>query len=103
MYVLHHADRPGLYSDLPKDPEISPMVGLWKGIAKPLGVAAKNGRAQVCTPVTNAHPVCRLLRAKKNKKIPHVANYSTVGESVPATHKRKPVIQEGDSAKSETE
>jgi len=40
MYVLHHADRPGLYSDLPKDPEISPMVGLWKGIAKPLGVAA---------------------------------------------------------------
>lgn len=40
MYVLHHADRPGLYSDLPKDPEISPMVGLWKGIAKPLAVAA---------------------------------------------------------------
>lgn len=40
MYVLHHADRPGLYSDLVKDPEISPMVGVWKGIAKPLGVAA---------------------------------------------------------------
>ncbi|MDS1139079.1 formate dehydrogenase subunit beta [Pusillimonas sp. SM2304] len=40
MYVLHHADRPGLYSNLPKDPEISPMVDLWKGIAKPLGVAA---------------------------------------------------------------
>ncbi|WP_442593443.1 formate dehydrogenase subunit beta [Parapusillimonas sp. JC17] len=40
MYVLHHADRPGLYSDLPKDPEISPMVGLWKGITKPLAVAA---------------------------------------------------------------
>jgi len=39
MYVLHHADKPGLYSDLPKDPAISPMVGLWKGIAKPLGVA----------------------------------------------------------------
>lgn len=40
MYVLHHADRPGLYNDLPKDPEISPMVELWKGIAKPIGVAA---------------------------------------------------------------
>lgn len=40
MYVLHHADQPGLYSDLPKDPTISPMVSLWKGIAKPLGVAA---------------------------------------------------------------
>lgn len=40
MYVLHHADKPALYSDLPKDPTISPMVSLWKGIAKPLGVAA---------------------------------------------------------------
>ncbi len=40
MYVLHHADKPALYSDLPKDPEISPMVGVWKGVAKPLGVAA---------------------------------------------------------------
>jgi len=40
MYVLHHADRPGLYNDLPKDPEISPMVAVWKGVAKPLGVAA---------------------------------------------------------------
>ena len=40
MYVLHHADQPGLYHGLPKDPQISPMVSLWKGIAKPLGVAA---------------------------------------------------------------
>lgn len=40
MYVLHHADKPELYSDLPKDPQISPMVSLWKGVAKPLGVAA---------------------------------------------------------------
>lgn len=39
MYVLHHADQPGLYSNLPKDPVISPMVSLWKGIAKPIGVA----------------------------------------------------------------
>jgi formate dehydrogenase iron-sulfur subunit len=40
MYVLHHADQPGLYSKLPEDPKISPMVELWKGVAKPLGVAA---------------------------------------------------------------
>ncbi|MEN1940736.1 formate dehydrogenase subunit beta [Luteimonas sp. MJ174] len=40
MYVLHHADRPGLYSGLPEDPKISPMVALWKGAAKPLGLAA---------------------------------------------------------------
>ena len=30
-----HADRPEL-EDLPKDPTISPLVSLWKGVAKPL-------------------------------------------------------------------
>src|SRR5690606_42063560 len=40
MYVLHHADRPELYNDLPRDPKISPMVAVWKGAAKPLGLAA---------------------------------------------------------------
>ncbi len=40
MYVLHHADRPELYHGLPKDPQISPMVGLWKGFAKPLAMVA---------------------------------------------------------------
>jgi formate dehydrogenase iron-sulfur subunit len=39
MYVLHHADQPQLYSDLPQDPHISPTVRLWKGVAKPLGIA----------------------------------------------------------------
>lgn len=39
MYVLHHADKPELYSKLPSNPEISPMVSLWKGVAKPIGVA----------------------------------------------------------------
>lgn len=36
MYVLHHADRPELYSGLPPGPTISPMVSLWKGLAKPV-------------------------------------------------------------------
>jgi formate dehydrogenase iron-sulfur subunit len=36
MYVLQHADQPALYHGLPKDPSISPMVSLWKGIMKPL-------------------------------------------------------------------
>ncbi|WP_082890374.1 formate dehydrogenase subunit beta [Halotalea alkalilenta] len=36
MYVLHHADEPGLYAGLPKDPRISPLVGAWKGVTKPL-------------------------------------------------------------------
>ena len=38
MYVLQHADRPELYG-LPKDPQISPLVSLWKGIGKPLALA----------------------------------------------------------------
>ncbi|MBH1637736.1 formate dehydrogenase subunit beta [Stenotrophomonas maltophilia] len=38
MYVLQHVDKPELYADLPKDPRISPMVEVWKGVAKPLGV-----------------------------------------------------------------
>ncbi|THF65416.1 formate dehydrogenase subunit beta [Pseudothauera nasutitermitis] len=43
MYVLHHADRPQLYNNLPSDPQISPTVNLWKGMLKPLatiGIAA---------------------------------------------------------------
>lgn len=40
MYVLHHADQPQLYNDLPADPHISAMVGVWKGISKPIGLAA---------------------------------------------------------------
>ena len=39
MYVLHHADQPGLYHGLPKDPQISPMVSLWKGIANAAAMA----------------------------------------------------------------
>jgi formate dehydrogenase iron-sulfur subunit len=40
MYVLHHADQPQLYNGLPADPHISAMVGVWKGISKPIGLAA---------------------------------------------------------------
>ncbi len=36
MYVLQHADKPELYHGLPKDPHISPLVSLWKGVTKPL-------------------------------------------------------------------
>ncbi len=38
MYVLQHADHPEWYSGLPKDPHISPWVGIWKGFAKPLAI-----------------------------------------------------------------
>jgi formate dehydrogenase iron-sulfur subunit len=36
MYVLQHADRPELYQGLPKNPGLSPLVVLWKEIAKTL-------------------------------------------------------------------
>jgi formate dehydrogenase iron-sulfur subunit len=39
MYVLHHADNPSLYHGLPNKPRISPMIAIWKGLAKPLAVA----------------------------------------------------------------
>ena len=40
FYVLHHADQPSLYSDLPEEPRISPVVEGWKGVTKTLGLAA---------------------------------------------------------------
>jgi len=44
MYVLKHADRPEL-TGLPRDPSIGPMVSLWKGLAKPIGLAVMAGAA----------------------------------------------------------
>jgi formate dehydrogenase iron-sulfur subunit len=40
MYVLHHADQPQIYSGLPAHPTISPLVQLWKGTGKYVGMAA---------------------------------------------------------------
>ena len=40
IYVLQHADKPVLYSGLPKDPSIGPLVELWKGAAKPVASLA---------------------------------------------------------------
>ncbi|WP_018604908.1 formate dehydrogenase subunit beta [Uliginosibacterium gangwonense] len=45
MYVLHHADKPQLYHNLPKNPTISPLVSLWKGATKPLATLALAGIA----------------------------------------------------------
>jgi formate dehydrogenase iron-sulfur subunit len=47
MYVLRHADTPEIYHGLPADPHISPLVWLWKGVAKPLAVAAMLGAVVV--------------------------------------------------------
>jgi formate dehydrogenase iron-sulfur subunit len=40
MYVLHHADKPQLYSGLATNPRISPVVELWKGLTKYAGLTA---------------------------------------------------------------
>ena len=40
MYVLHHADQPRLYNNLPENPRISPLVRAWKGFPKPVALAA---------------------------------------------------------------
>jgi formate dehydrogenase iron-sulfur subunit len=44
MYVLKHADQPGL-TGLPKDPSISGLVSAWKGWAKPVALAVMAGAA----------------------------------------------------------
>ena len=38
MYVLHHADKPGLYANLPDKPKISILVDIWKGGFKLAGL-----------------------------------------------------------------
>ncbi len=43
MYVLPHGDKPELYSGLPKDPQISPTVKLWKDFLKPVAAVAMGG------------------------------------------------------------
>jgi formate dehydrogenase iron-sulfur subunit len=40
MYVLHHADKPEIYANLPNNPRISPVVEAWKGVSKYAGMAA---------------------------------------------------------------
>jgi formate dehydrogenase iron-sulfur subunit len=40
MYVLHHADKPHIYNDLPDSPKISPVIQAWKGVAKSGGLVA---------------------------------------------------------------
>ncbi len=45
MYVLKHADQPGLYHGLPANPTISPMVSLWKGALKPIALFAMGATA----------------------------------------------------------
>jgi len=54
MYVLQHADQPQIYNGLPKDPQISLLVELWKGVLKPimslgLGLVALTGFLQYVT------------------------------------------------------
>jgi formate dehydrogenase beta subunit len=43
VYVLHDVTSPETYGGLPKDPRISPVVGLWKGPLKWLGNLAMLG------------------------------------------------------------
>ena len=45
MYVLHHADKPELYSGLPKNPSIDPSVTLWKDVLKPVAAVSMGGLA----------------------------------------------------------
>jgi formate dehydrogenase iron-sulfur subunit len=61
MYVLQHADQPQIYNGLPKDPQISLLVELWKGVLKPimsmgLGLVALTGFFHYVTVGPNETP-----------------------------------------------
>jgi formate dehydrogenase iron-sulfur subunit len=47
MYVLHHADQPQIYANLPDNPRISPIVEVWKGVTKYVGLAAMGAFAAI--------------------------------------------------------
>jgi formate dehydrogenase iron-sulfur subunit len=47
MYVLHHADKPEIYANLARDPKISPIVEVWKGVSKYVGMATIGAFAAV--------------------------------------------------------
>src|SRR3546814_526779 len=61
-------DRYALYAPLFHGPTFDAIVER-HFTASAHGAREKIGRAHVCTPVTNAHIVCRLLLEKKNKKL----------------------------------
>ena len=52
MYVLHHADKPHIYSDLPDKPMISPVVRVWKGVTRTAGLTAMGLAAAVAASCT---------------------------------------------------
>ncbi len=43
IYVLHHADKPELYSGLPKNPSVDLSVEIWKDLLKPAAAVAMGG------------------------------------------------------------
>jgi formate dehydrogenase iron-sulfur subunit len=47
MYVLHHADKPEIYTELPNNPKISVVIEFWKGLTKYAGMAAMGAFAAV--------------------------------------------------------
>ena len=86
MYVLHHADSPTLYSGLPANPSISPMVQVWKGVAKPFGLLALGATALV--------GFLHYLRVGRN--VVEEDEPVTVGEAETVVHKVDPSVHEFD-------
>ncbi len=75
MYVLHHVDQPELYSDLPKDPQISPTVRLWKGVSKPVALAVMGFTALV--------GFFHFIRTGRNETTEHDEEAAAKGQAQP--------------------
>ena len=67
MYVLHHADKPAIYAGLPKDPRISPVVELWKGVTKYAGLPPSPSRPSASCTTSSRAPTGSAEDEKKAK------------------------------------
>ncbi len=64
MYVLHHADKPQLYAGLPKNPRISPIVEMWKGVDEVCGPGRDRPRWQ---PSASSITSCRARTGSRDE------------------------------------
>src|SRR3546814_2087915 len=65
------ARHPDFYGTLPLMPDAKELFAAVRHLIPVIQI----GRAHVCTPVTNAHLVCRLLLVKKNHKSAYGISY----------------------------
>jgi len=85
MYVLHHADQPGLYSGLVENPRISPLVRLWKGKTKPVALAV-----MALTALAGFFHLVRVGRNEVDERDEAAARQAMAGGPAPRNPEKRP-------------